>query len=177
MWQNFDMIATSAPTAVRTGGSGVYHDNYGRDLNRTGKNGLFLLTQFLVQLRRSHPCLRQERFGDLALDQGGDVTYWFKREDGVADLGPDARCLQWRIDGSAIGDADFLACINMWSEGVTFVISPARPNHRWLRIIDTAPWAEADGNFWRPSQAAVIEAEYRVNPYSILVLLESASAA
>ena len=174
VWQNFDMIATSAPTAVPTGGSGVYHDNYGKDLNPTGKNGLFLFTRFLLHLRKAHPCLRQARFGDLALDQGNDVTYWFKSEDGISDFEADARCLHWRIDGSAIGDNDFLLFVNMRHQGVMFAVPPPRPGRRWLRLIDTAPWAESFGNFWAVDKADVIESTYWVNPYSVVVLIEAA---
>jgi len=173
IWLNFDMIATSSPTSVPTGGSGAYHDNYGRDLNPTGKNGLFLFTRFLLQLRKAHPCLRQARFADLVLDAGGDVTYWFKREDGVSNLDPDARCLHWRINGRGIGDDDFLLCVNMWQQGVLFALPPPRSGRRWVRIIDTAPWAEAFGNFWEAGNADVVESNYWVNPHSVVVLLDA----
>jgi isoamylase len=173
VWQNFDMIATSAPTAVPTGGSGAYHDNYGKDVSPTGKNGLFLFTRFLLQLRKAHPCLRHARFGDLALDQGNDVTYWFKSEDGVSDLRKDARCLHWRIDGSAIGDQDFLLCVNCGVDKVLFAVPPPRSGRRWRRLIDTAPWAETVGNFWFADRADLMEGNYLVNPYSVVVLIES----
>jgi glycogen operon protein len=173
MWLNFDMIATPAPNSVPTGGSGVYHDNYGRDLNPTGKNGLFLFTRFLVQLRKAHPCLRQARFADLVLDQGDDVTYWFKSEDGVSDLQPDARCLHWRINGRAIGDEDLLLCVNMWEQGVRFAIPAPSQGRRWVRLVDTAPWAEVFGNFWDSSRADTVESNYWVNPHSVVILLES----
>jgi isoamylase len=173
VWQNFDMIATPAPNAVPTGGSGAYHDNYGRDANRSGKNGLFLFTRFLLQLRQAHACLRQARYADLKLDEGGDVTYWFKGEDGWSDLAPHARSLQWRINGTAIGDADFLLCVNMWHYGVSFAIPAAHPGRRWRRIIDTAAWAEADGNCWSVNEAAVIDSDYSVHPYSVVVLFEA----
>jgi len=172
MWLNFDMIGTPAPTSVPTGGSGVYHDNYGRDLNPTGKNGLFLFTRFLVQLRKMHPCLRQSKFADLVLDQGGDVTYWFKGEDGVSELQPDARCLHWRINGRAIGDEDFLLCVNMWEQGVRFAIPAPRQGRRWVRLVDTAPWAEVFGNFWDANRADTVESNYWVNPHSVVVLIE-----
>jgi glycogen operon protein len=69
IWQNFGMIGTPSPTAIPTGGSGAYHDNYGTDSSPTGKNGLFLFIKFLLQLRKLHPCLRQARFGDLVMDE------------------------------------------------------------------------------------------------------------
>ena len=173
VWQNFDMIATSAPTSVPTGGSGAYHDNYGKDLNPTGKNGLFLFTSFLLHLRKAHPSLRQARFGDLALDQGDDVTYWFKSEDGLSDFDKDDRCLHWRIDGSAIGDVDFLLCINMGTQVVEFAVPSPRSGRRWRRVIDTSPWAETFGNFWATGNDDVIEGSYWVNPRSISVMVET----
>ncbi len=172
VWQNFDMIATAAPTTVSTGGSGSYHDNYGRDANPTGKNGLFLFTAFLLRLRQAHPCLRQAHFGDFVLDQGNDVTYWFKSQDGVSDLDAGARCLHWRIDGSAIGDDDFLLCVNMGNQGVFFSVPASQPGRHWRRLIDTAPWAEVYGNFWNAEKADVMESGYWVNPYSVVLLVE-----
>jgi glycogen operon protein len=171
-WQNFDMIASSSPTEVPTGGSGTYHHNYGNDANPTGKNGFFLFTKFLLDLRKAHPCLRQDRFADFALDYGDDVTYWFKAEDGVSDFTWDARCLHWRIDGSAVRDSDFLICLNMWHEAVRFAIPQLRPGRRWVRLIDTAPWAEVHGNHWLRENAAVIESTYLVHPHSTVVLAE-----
>ena len=172
-WQNFAMIATSAPTAIATGGSGVYHDNYGRDGNPTGKNGLFLFTKFLLHLRQTHSCLRQAVFGDFAMDQGNDVTYWFKSADGVSDFDKNTTSLHWRIDGSGIGDNDFLLLVNMSHQGVFFTVPACRTGRRWSRIIDTAPWAEAHGNFWTADKADVMESGYLVNSYSIVVLLET----
>jgi glycogen operon protein len=172
VWQNFDMIATSAPTAAATLGSRAYHDNYGDDSNPTGKNGLFLFTKFLLDMRKAHPCLRQDRFGDFHLDKGDDVTYWFKGADGFSDLNWDDRCVHWRVDGSAIGDLDFLLCVNMWHDHVVFTIPQPYPGRRWLRVIDTAPWAEAQGNFWARNNASVIDSNYRVHPQSIAVFYE-----
>jgi isoamylase len=172
MWQNFDMIASAAATSVPTGGSGVYHANYGRDANPSGKNGLFLFTQFLLSLRKAHSCLRQARFGDLTLDEGNDVTYWFKSEDGSADFSAGDRCLQWRIDGSAIGGSDFLLCVNNAAEGVQFSLPVTRSSHQWVRLVDTSPWAESLGNFWAVENATAIQGSYWVSPYSVVVLIE-----
>lgn len=173
MWQNYDMIATPAPNAVLTGGSGSYHDNYGRDGSPTGANGLFLYQKFLVGLRRAHPCLRQDRFADFDLDSGNDVTYWFKKPDGLSDLGDGDRCLHWRLDGSAIGDVDFLACLNMESHGVDFAIPPSRAGRQWRRLVDTATWAEAHGNFWSDGEMDAVEGAYGVHPWSLAVFVES----
>jgi glycogen operon protein len=173
MWQNYAMIGTTAPTAVATEGSGAYHDNYGDDGHPSGKNGLFQFLRFLLGMRKAHPCLRQDRFGDFSLDHGDDVTYWFKREDGFSDLREGDRAVHWRIDGSAIGDLDFLLCVNMRHLEADFALPPARPGKSWRRIVDTAAWAESHGNFWQLSEAESIGDSYRVDPYSILVLVEA----
>ena len=60
----------------------------------------------------------------------------------------------------------------MWQQGVLFAVPPPRPGRRWLRLIDTAPWAEAFGNFWEADNADVMESNYWVNPHSVVVLLE-----
>jgi glycogen operon protein len=173
MWQNYAMIGTTAPTAVATEGSGTYHDNYGDDGHPSGKNGLFQFIRFLLGMRKAHPCLRQDRFGDFSLDHGDDVTYWFKREDGFSDLREGDRAVHWRIDGSAIGDLDFLLCMNMRHLEAEFALPPVRPGKSWRRIVDTASWAETHGNFWELSEAESIRDSYRVDPYSILVLVEA----
>jgi glycogen operon protein len=173
VWLNYDMIGASAPTARPTSGTGVYHDNYGDDAHPTGKNGLFLYTRFLLNLRRAHTALRQDRFGDLSLDQGSDVTYWFKEADGVSDLRGNSRSVHWRIDGSAVGDTDFLVCVNMWREPVRFAVPAAHAGRHWFRRADTAPWAERSGNQWPLDRADVIERDYLVHPYSVVVLHET----
>lgn len=173
IWQNYDMIASAAPTTVPTGGSGTYHDNYGRDGNPTGRNGLFLFTRFLLSKRREHASLRQDTFADFTMDGGGDVTHWFTREDGRTFLTQGDRKLQWRIDGSAIGDSDFILCVNMNPQGAFFFLPQAHAGRRWLRIIDTAKWAEASGNFWPISRAEAIEGAYWAQPWSVVVLQET----
>ncbi len=173
IWLNYAMIATPAPTAVFTGGSGAYHDNYGRDAGTTGKNGLFLFVRYVIGLRKAHASLRQDRFGDLALDKGGDVTYFFKREDGFSDLSGGEDRVHCHIDGSGIGDEDLLVFINMHPESVDFSIPPPASGKRWLRLIDTATWAEAQGNYWPTDQAEAMGNTYGVNARSVVVLLET----
>ncbi|MDB5105520.1 MAG: isoamylase precursor [Fibrobacteres bacterium] len=173
IWQNYGMIATPAPTALPTGGTGSYHDNYGRDGGGTGKNGFFLFTRNLIALRNAHPCLRLDRFADFRMDSGNDVTYWFKSADGNADVRDGDSRIHWRIDGSGIGDTDFLLCVNMDGEGTEFPIPAAQAGKRWLRIIDTAAWAEADGNFWPAERAGTISDRYWAHPRSVVVLQET----
>ncbi|TRV45352.1 MAG: hypothetical protein EWV43_17095 [Microcystis panniformis Mp_MB_F_20080800_S26D] len=45
-------------------------------------------------------------------------------------------------------------------------------NYCWVRIIDTAAWAETNYNCWSVEQGAVIADRYKVNGFSIVVLEE-----
>jgi isoamylase len=127
----------------------------------------------MIQLRKSHSSLRQNKFADLALDQGGDVTFFFKTEDGESDLKGTEDCIHWRIDGSGIGCEDFLVLINMHAEKIDFIIPPAAPNKKWLRLIDTAAWAEPIGNYWPSEKADTMGSNYIVNARSVVVLKEA----
>ncbi len=173
IWANYGMIATPAPTSLPTAGTGTYHDNYGRDGGVTGKNGLFLFTHFVVGLRKAHPCLRQDRFADFVMDSGNDVTYWFKGPDGITDVVEGDPRIHWRIDGSAVGDTDFLVCVNLGTQEAEFAIPAAEAGKRWLRLIDTAAWAEAHDNIWPAAKAETIVGNYRVHPDSLVVLQET----
>ncbi len=173
IWNNYGMIAAAAPTAQPTGGSGDYHDNYGRDTNSLGRNGLFLFLHFLLSLRRQSEALRVDRFADLAMDAGGDVTFGFATEDGRSGLWHGARTMQWRIDGSAVGEQDFLLCLNMDYRPADFALPAARADRRWTRIIDTAAWAEPRGNTWTPDAAEPMGPSYMVHPYAVAVFREA----
>jgi glycogen operon protein len=177
IWNNYDMAGSSAPTAVPTGGSGAYHDNYGQEVNRHGGNGLFRFFRFLTQLRASHASLRTDRYGDLALDAGGDVTFWFTAEDGRTGLRERARRLQWRVDGSPVGEDDLLLCVNMDSAAADFELPHPRQESGWVRLIDTAAWAEADGNCWPVDRAEPIASHYRVHGFAIAAFQEVSHAA
>jgi glycogen operon protein len=172
VWNNYDMIASAAPTQVPTGGSGVYHDNYGREDAADGRNGLFLFTHFLIQFRKAHRSLCVDTFGDLSLDTGGDVTFAFAAEDGHGPLRDGARRVQWRIGGSGIGDTDFLLCVNMDYVGAEFRLPPPRAGRQWFRTIDTAAWAERDRNCWPPDRAEPMGLSYVVHPYAVAVFQE-----
>jgi glycogen operon protein len=172
-WNNYDMLATNHPTGISTGGGGAYHDNFGTASCAPDKNPLFAFVTYLARLRHDSVALKQRRYGDLVMDSGTDVTYLFKREDGTSDLVDSNRCVWLRIDGSAVGEDDFLLLINMYSEPVTFSVPPAAQGHAWLRIIDTASWAESAFNCWSVKDAEEIRDDYHVQPFSIVVLTEA----
>jgi glycogen operon protein len=170
-WHNFDMIASTAPTRVPTGGTAAYHDNYGVDANPSGKNGLFLFTHQLLELRRQHSCLRQDKFADFEMDSGDDVTYLYKKEDGTSELDGWEKALSLRVDGSEVGDSDFVLFINMNHASLEFSLPCADVLEPWQRLIDTAEWAESRGNWFEPEESEALEAgsRYRVHGFSIAV--------
>ncbi|MDB5050820.1 MAG: glycogen debranching enzyme [Fibrobacteres bacterium] len=174
MWQNYGMIATPAPNALPTGGTGFYHDNYGRDGGVSGKNGLFLFARYVIGLRKTHHGLRQDKFADFKMDAGNDVTFFFRGPDGAANVEDGNGRVHWRIDGSAVGDTDFLILANMHSEGADFSIPAPEPGKSWRRLIDTAAWAEALGNFWPADKAEAVSGRYWVHPNALVVLQETA---
>lgn len=171
-WNNYAMAVTNRPNALPLA-EGAYHDNFGTADCAPDCNPLFRFAAFVAGLRRDHRCLRQRKYGDFEMDAGEDVTYLFKKPDCETDLQPGDRALTLRIDGSEVGDHDFLLLINMHSHAVDFTV-PASKGMRWLRIIDTAAWAEHECNRWPAGpHAAEIEGGYRVHPYAIAVLLEA----
>ena len=113
------------------------------------------------------------KFADLKLDQGGDVSFIFKREDGLQDLQGKENRILWHIDGSGIGGEDFLVLINMDSVVVSFAIPRPADGRKWVRLIDTAAWAEPFGNFWPSGKADVMGEGYVVHPSSIVVMKET----
>ncbi|MGL5081362.1 MAG: glycogen debranching protein [Microcoleaceae cyanobacterium] len=170
-WNNYNMIATHAPTKVSTGYSEGYHDNFGTATNPDARNPLFSFVTYVAHLRGQHPALKQRSYGDFEMDSGNDVTYLFKKTDGYRQLDRNDRCVWLRIDGSEVGDHDFLLLINMHSQTVRFSIPPD-DRYRWVRLIDTAAWAESQLNYWALDQADTMVNHYDVNPFSIVVLEE-----
>jgi glycogen operon protein len=78
----------------------------------------------------------------------------------------------WRIDGSAIGERDFLLCVNMDHAEAAFTLPPPPDGGAWRRLVDTAAWAEPFGNAWMFERADRMGAEYVVHPYSVVVFQE-----
>ena len=171
-WNNYNMINTDSPNnvALGMGYSGSYHNNLGTDSNTDNKNALFLFAQYVMNLRKNTPTLRQSDY---------NVTYTFKKENGTSDLSNGDRCVWIRING----DTDFLVFINMWTGLVDFTIPNPDSGKKWVRIIDTASWAEynigasAYNNFWEvtdPNAYQVTSStNYGVNAWSIVVFQEA----
>jgi len=171
-WNNYNMIATRQPHTLPTGEGGAYHNNFGTAVNIEERNPLFVFASYIAYLRNAHHALRQRKYGDFILDSVDNVTYLFRKEDGETFLKDGDRCIWLQIDGSAVGDQDFLLFINMYSDSVQFQIPKAAKGKQWGRLIDTAAWAEPFYNFWKKEQVTSHSGYYDVHPFSIVVLAE-----
>jgi len=162
-WNNYGMIATDSPHLVATGVTGeAYHNNLGSDAHADGKNAIFQFARQVIALRRSARALRQADYA---------MAISFAKNDGSAGFDSHAdRAVRILLDGSAVGDSDYLLYVNNWSGTVTFTPPAADAGKRWARIIDTAAWAESHDNFWSDAQADTITGTYDVHPWSIAVL-------
>ncbi len=167
-WNNYNMIDTDSPQAVATGGAGAYTDKLGTDSAADTKNNLFLFTQFVLKLRAAEPALRQANYA---------MTIGYASPTGGAiNTSTDTRA-RMHLDGSAVGGSDYLFCMNMSDDTTSFTVPAAASGKRWVRVIDTAHWAEDDSgalsnNCWSDSTAATISGSYSVTKRSILVLKE-----
>ncbi|MEG3438288.1 isoamylase [Pannus brasiliensis CCIBt3594] len=168
-WNHYDSIATRSPHQVDTGYPIAYHDNFGTATNFDDRNPLFIFAAYLARLRRGSQALKQRVYGDTTLESPNNVTYLFKKTDGKGNLVRGDRCIRLLIDGSAVGDRDFLLLINMYHLPVKFSLPI---EGKWARIIDTAGWAEPEYNCWSIETAARLSGEYEVNGFSIVVFEE-----
>jgi isoamylase len=162
-WNNYGMITSDTPHGVATGVTGeAYHNNFGSDAHADGKNALFQFARQLINLRRSSRALRQ---GDYAM------PIFFARNDGSGGFNSHAdRAVRIHLDGSSVGDGDYLLYVNNWTGVVTFTTPPPDAGKRWVRLIDTAAWAESHDNYWTPAEATTITGTYDAHPWSIVVL-------
>jgi glycogen operon protein len=162
-WNNYGMIATDAPQATATGVSGeAYHNNFATDAHADGKSAVFQFARQLINLRRTSRALRQ---GDYAM------SISFARNDGSGGFDAHSdRAVRIQLDGSSVGDADYLLYVNNWSGTVTFTPPAPDAGKHWARIIDTAAWAESHDNFWSDAEADAISGAYDAHAWSIVVL-------
>jgi glycogen operon protein len=161
-WNNYNMIATDAPQSVSTGGGGAYINKLGTDTHGDSKNNLFLFTKYLLNLRKSDPVLRQGTYS---------MPIEYTKNDGSSGFNSNSdRCVRIRMDGSSVSGEDYLICMNMWTDQVSFTIPAADTGKKWVRIVDTAYWAESVDNCWTTATGATISGSYGVNAWSIVVL-------
>lgn len=162
-WNNYNMINTTSPHTVSTGGGGAYHNNFGTFNNTGNVNGNFMFMKYMLNLRASEPAFRQTDYS---------VSYDFKKEDGESTLTDGDRCVWIKINGSKVpGGSDYLVFSNMWQEQVSFTVPEAASGKKWVIIADTASWAEPNYNCWDPlKQNAYSEEVYGVNAWSVVIL-------
>ena len=55
---------------------------------------------------------------------------------------------------------------------IEFLLPRPRPQAEWVRVVDTAVWAEPEGNCWPPDRQATMGSRYVVHPYALAVFAE-----
>lgn len=163
-WSNYNMINTSSPHLVATGGSGAYHNNFGTFGNDANVNGNFKFMNYMLKLRASEPAFQQANYS---------VLYEFKKEDGSSTLSDGDRCVWLRINGSTVpGGSDYLVFMNMYTEKVGYTIPAAASGKSWVRLADTQNCFEGDFNCWNGETAEAVEVSksYGVAPWSVVIL-------
>jgi len=166
-WNNYDMISSAAPQRVPTGFPGpAYHDNLGEGSAPGGVNPVFAFAVFMARLRASSPALRQG---------GYEMSMTYSRPDGRP--GYEARThrsFRVRIDGSSVGDRDYLLLVNVDFGEVVFAVEAPDAGTSWRRVVDTAYWAELESAcVWPVGEGLLIEGLYAAKACSIVVLAES----
>ena len=165
-WNNYAMIGSddpqSLPTEDASGGARPYDDNLGKGAYPAGRNGFFSFVRYVLSLRGAHPALRQ---GDYAMPIS------FSKPDGSPGFDSHSDLMaRVALSGSAVGDQDFLLLSNLyWADG-TFTVPPAPTGTRWVRLVDTAAWAEPQANVWDPATATAIAGSYTVHARSMVLL-------
>lgn len=163
-WSNYNMINTSSPHLVATGGDGAYHNNFGTFGNTANVNGNFKFMNYMLKLRASEPAFQQADYS---------VLYEFKKEDGTSTLSDDDRCVWIRINGSTVsGGSDYLVFMNMYTAEVAFTIPAAASGKSWVRLADTQNYFESDFNCWNDgtSESVRVSESYGVVPWSVVIL-------
>lgn len=161
-WNNYNMINTTSPHLVETGGGGAYHNNFGTFNNTGNVNGNFKFMKYMLNLRASEPAFRQTDYS---------VFYDFKKEDGVSNLTDGDRCVWIKINGSSVtGGSDYLVFSNMYTQKVDFTVPAPASGKKWVIIADTASWAEPNYNCWNPLTQNAYSGSYGVNAWSVVIL-------
>lgn len=165
-WNNYAMVATNAPQTVAVHPdypTAKYHNNLGTATNTNATiNPLLMFSREIMQRRK----------GDAALRQAGYKTpINYASETGAALDEGGARARRMHIEGSKAGGSDYVLFMNMWTAQLNFTFPSAPAGKKWVRIIDTANWAEKDTyNTWTDATAwPANAATYGVNPWSIVV--------
>lgn len=170
-WNNYAMIGTNAPNTVATGDTTGGTMNYYNELGTfaSTNNGNFAFLHYLLQLRAAHQAFRQANYNE---------TIGFANPDGSTNFN------EWTsltpriyVSGSQVQDEDFLVMCNFSAGTVTYTVPAAPAGTHWVRLIDTAAWAENVDNCWTSANGATISGSYGVNNQSCVVLEAVANSA
>ena len=165
-WSNYNMINTDSPHNISTGGSGSYHNNFGTFENNDYVNGNFMFMKFMLNLKANEPALNQANY---------NVSYNFRKEDGVSELVESDRCVWIHIDGSTVsGGSDYLVFMNMYTDQVEYTVPSASSGKAWVRVADTQRYFETDFNCWddKSIDSVEITSSYGVAGWSVVILKE-----
>ncbi|HWV15724.1 MAG TPA: alpha-amylase family glycosyl hydrolase [Cellvibrio sp.] len=164
-WNNYTMLASNAPQSVAVHPDfpmAQYHNNLGTASNADAAlNPLLSFAREIIQRRRGDSALSQENYR---------MPILYTSETG-GSLFNGARARRMHLQGSEVGGSDYVLFINMWTEKIDFTYPTPPAGKRWVRIIDTAHWAEAESmNTWSDTTAwPANNTPYGVNAWSIAV--------
>lgn len=177
LWNNWAQAGSNAPTRLPVDPSAPpargpsYYDVVGQTDAPAGVNPLLRFARHVARLRRDSPTLRQGPWA--GREAANPEPYRFFRPDLTGPPGEGERAVTAWISSGPTSGPDYLLFINMWTEPVHFSVPSEASTRadRWVRIIDTAPWAESQANAWEPEEGKSVGAEgYRVEPWSCAVL-------
>lgn len=152
-WSNYNMINTSSPHIVPTGGGGAYHNNFGTFNNDKNVNGNFAFMQYMLNLRANEPALRQKDYDSVKYEYYTNTTNDY---DMV------------RIRGSSVsGGSDYLLLMNMRAEEKYFNIPASGVGNKWVLIADTQNYYENSFNCWSEAESPFIHNQYEYNNYGV----------
>ena len=162
-WSNYNMINTSSPHLVATGGGGEYHNNFGTFGNDSNVNGNFMFMKNMLNLKANEPALNQKDYTSVGYEYSSPNDY-----QGATMI---------HIKGSKVaGGSDYVLCMNMTGGEVQFTLPAATTGKTWVRIADTQSYFESKCNFWNPAtiESTEISGSYGVAGWSVVILKEVA---
>lgn len=164
-WNNYAMLATNSPHTVAVHPdypATNYHNNLGvADNLDPSVNPLLIFSREIMQRRKGDVALRQANYTmpiHYASETGGSLASY-------------ARARRMHLAGSTVGGSDYLLFMNMWTAQINFTFPAPPPGKQWVRIIDTANWAEKETmNIWSDASGwRATAAPYGVHAWSIAV--------
>lgn len=140
----------------------------------------------LVRFRRAHPAFHKVGWWG-SEDHDGDgfgMSVW-TNPDGSGASG-DGHSFALRLDGSRedlgmnakewgqypLKGQDLFLAINGHHQKVPFQLPKNTQGKKWYRVMDTAAWAEAHGNYWSEADQEAMGPDYGVSARSMALFLE-----